>query len=46
MAADDPAQIICLDASFRGNDELRVNAAQIVRARARQFDRTIAFKVV
>ena len=46
MAERDPAQIICLDASFAGDDQLRVNAAQTIRARARQHDRTIAFKVV
>jgi len=46
MAERDPAQIICLDASFANDDQLRVNAAQTIRARARQHDRTIAFKVV
>lgn len=46
MAALDPAKIICLDASFAGNDQLRVNAAQTVRTRERQRDRTIAFQVV
>lgn len=46
MAERDPEQIICLDASFVGDDKLRVNAAQTIRSWARQHQRTIAFRVV
>jgi adenine-specific DNA-methyltransferase len=46
MAARDPAQIICLDAGFNGNDQLKVNAVQTITTRARGGDDTIVFKVV
>lgn len=46
MAARDPAQIVVLDAGFKGDDRLRVNAVQTVRARVRGAESSIAFKVV
>lgn len=41
MAALDPAQIICLDAGFAGDDALKVNAMQTIKARQNTL-----FKVV
>ncbi len=41
MAARDPAQIVCLDAGFGGDDALKVNAVQTVKARP-----NTVFKVV
>jgi len=46
MVARDPGQIICLDAGFNGNDQLKVNAAQAIASRARSKESTIVFKVV
>ena len=46
MAARDPGQIVCLEAGFEGDDGRKVNALQLIRARARSEDTTIAFKVV
>jgi len=33
MAARDPAQIVCLETGFGGNDALKVNAVQAIKAR-------------
>jgi adenine-specific DNA-methyltransferase len=46
MAALDPAQIICLDLGFGGNDALKVNAVQTIRARNRRPGQNTVFKVV
>ncbi|MCC6312968.1 MAG: site-specific DNA-methyltransferase [Thermomicrobiales bacterium] len=46
MAARDPAQIVVLDAGFGGDDRLKVNAVQTVRARARATGGSIVFQVV
>jgi hypothetical protein len=32
MAAMKPSRVICLDAGFEGNDQLKVNAVQIFKA--------------
>ena len=41
MAARDPAQIICLETGFEGDDALKVNAVQTVKSRP-----NTVFKVV
>jgi adenine-specific DNA-methyltransferase len=46
MVALDPAMIVVLDAGFNGNDELKVNALQTVRARNQQSGSDIALRVV
>ena len=46
MADQNPGQIICLDSGFNDNDELKVNASQIIHSKARSEESTIAFKVV
>ena len=46
MADQNPGQIICLDSGFKDNDELKVNASQIIKSKARSEESTIAFKVV
>ncbi len=46
MVSRDPAQIICLDAGFNGNDQLKVNAVQTIRTRSGSGDTKIEFKVV
>jgi adenine-specific DNA-methyltransferase len=46
MAELGPAMIVVLDAGFRGNDELKVNALQTVRARNQQSGSDIALRVV
>lgn len=46
MAALRPSQIICLDKGFQGNDQLKVNAVQTVRAYNRNEEADIQFKTV
>lgn len=46
MAEREPAMILVLDAGFGGNDELKVNALQTVRARNQQAGSDIALRVV
>jgi len=46
MVAMEPAMILVLDAGFGGNDELKVNALQAVRARNQQSGTDIALRVV
>ena len=46
MVERDPAMILVLDAGFGGNDELKVNALQTVRARNQQAGSDIALRVV
>lgn len=41
-----PSQIICLDAGFQGNDQLKVNAVQTVKARNRLKEGDLVFQVV
>jgi adenine-specific DNA-methyltransferase len=33
MAAQKPERVVCLDAGFAGNDQLKANAAQIFKAK-------------
>lgn len=46
LAAADPVQVICLDAGFRGNDELKANAVQTFKARAEAKESEIVFRTV
>lgn len=46
MVEFEPAMILVLDAGFGGNDELKVNALQTVRARNQQRGSDIALRVV
>ncbi len=46
MVALEPAMIVVLDAGFGGDDELKVNALQTVRARNQQAGSDIALRVV
>lgn len=46
MVDREPAMILLLDAGFNGNDELKVNALQTVRARNQQSGSDIALRVV
>jgi len=41
-----PSQILCLDEGFKGNDQLKVNAVQTVKARNRNEESDIVFRVV
>jgi adenine-specific DNA-methyltransferase len=46
MVEEDPAMILVLDAGFGGNDELKVNALQTVRARNQRTGSDIVLRVV
>lgn len=46
MVESEPAMILVLDAGFNGNDELKVNALQTVRARNQRSGSDIAMRVV
>ena len=46
FAAMDPARIVCLDAGFKGNDQLKANAVQTFRARAVNKETAIEFRTV
>lgn len=46
MAEREPARVICLDAGFQGNDQLKANAVQTFKARARSKETAIEFRTV
>lgn len=46
MAALEPSRVICLDAGFQGNDQLKANAVQTFKARARNRETAIEFRTV
>lgn len=46
LAEANPLQVICLDESFKGNDQLKANAVQTFRARAEAEESEIVFKTV
>ncbi len=46
LAAANPAQVICLDAGFRGNDQLKANAVQSFKTQARITSQDIIFQTV
>lgn len=46
LADAEPLQVICLDAAFKGNDQLKANAVQTFKARAQAEESEIVFKTV
>jgi adenine-specific DNA-methyltransferase len=46
MAELEPSRVICLDAGFQGNDQLKANAMQTFKARARNRETAIEFRTV
>ncbi len=46
IAALDPARVIVLDAGFQNNDQLKANAVQTFKARARDKETAIVFRTV
>lgn len=46
MADRLPGRVICLDAGFQGNDQLKVNAVQTFKARVRDAETAIEFRTV
>ncbi len=46
LAEAEPLQVICLDAAFKGNDQLKANAVQTFKARAQAEESEIVFKTV
>ena len=46
MADAAPLQVICLDEGFRGNDQLKANAVQTFKSRAREGAEAIVFRTV
>ena len=46
LAEAEPLQVICLDAAFKGNDQLKANAVQTFKARTHAGESEIVFKTV
>ena len=46
IADYDPIQVICLDAGFNGNDQLKTNAVQTFKSKSRSTETEIVFKTV
>jgi adenine-specific DNA-methyltransferase len=46
MADMEPSRVICLDAGFQGNDQLKANAVQTFKARARNRETAVEFRTV
>ncbi len=46
LAEADPQQVICLDAGFAGNDQLKVNAVHTFKMRAARSEAEIIFRTV
>jgi adenine-specific DNA-methyltransferase len=46
MADMEPSRVICLDAGFQGNDQLKANALQTFKARARNRETAVEFRTV
>jgi adenine-specific DNA-methyltransferase len=46
MVKRKPARILCLDAGFHGNDQLKVNVVQTVKSHNRKHESDIVFQVV
>lgn len=46
LAEIEPARVICLDVGFKGNDQLKANAVQTFKARARTKETAIEFRTV
>ena len=46
VADANPLQIICLDEGFKGNDQLKTNAVQTFKSRAKEDEEAIVFRTV
>ncbi len=46
VADKQPMQFICLDKAFKGNDQLKANAAQTFKSRSQNSETEMVFKVV
>ena len=46
IADKNPAQVICLDAGFQGNDQLKTNAVQTFKSRTQREESEIVFRTV
>ena len=46
LAEMEPTRVICLDAGFKGNDQIKVNAVETFKARARTKETAIEFRTV
>ena len=46
LAAAGPRQVICLDAGFMGNDQLKANAVHTFRSCAKEDEQAIVFRTV
>lgn len=46
LADKEPARVICLDIGFQANDQLKANAVQTFKARARSRETAIEFRTV
>lgn len=46
LADAEPSQVICLDAAFKGNDQLKANAVLTFKARAQAEESEIVFRTV
>ncbi len=46
MADAEPFRVVCLDEGFKGNDELKTNAVQTFKSRARDKESAITFTTV
>ena len=46
MADMEPSRVICLDSGFQGNDQLKANAVQTFKARARNRETAVEFRTV
>lgn len=46
LADFEPLQVICLDEGFQGNDQLKANAVQAFRSRAKEDEEAIVFRTV
>ena len=46
MADMEPSRVICLDAGFQGNDQLKANSVQTFKSRARNRETAIEFRTV
>lgn len=46
IAEKDPAQVICLDKAFNGNDQLKTNSLQTFKSHARLKQNTVIFRTV
>lgn len=46
LADAEPVQVICLDAGFKGNDQLKTNAVQTFKSRAKEDEEAIVFRTV